>query len=87
MTTPTQPSPSGSSQPPDGGMQEPEEKQETAEYTIKSVNTGLVGKGIKETVTVKNDKGKPDEFGPGDSITLTESQAKSLTDAGVKFES
>jgi hypothetical protein len=84
MTTPAaQPNPPGSSQPPDGGTKEPE----TQEYTIKSVNTGLLGSDVKETVIVKTGKGKPDEYGAGDKVSLTETQYKSLQDAGVKFES
>jgi len=60
--------------------------EETTEYTIKSVNTGLVGDHVNEVVTVKDGKGKPTDYREGDTVSLTETQYESLKEAGVKFE-
>lgn len=59
-----------------------EEAETTTKYTIKSVNTGLLGKHIQETVRVRGE-----EYKAGDEVDLNELQFKSLKDAGVKFES
>lgn len=59
-----------------------DEAQETTEYTIKKVNTGLLGDHVQEVLTV-DDK----DYKAGDTVALTETAYKSLKDAGVKFES
>lgn len=66
-----------------GGSGETEKDEpDTQSFTIKSVNTGLVGKHVRENVEVD---GK--SYGPGDSVELTEVAHKSLVAMGVKFES
>lgn len=66
-----------------GGSGETEKDEpDTQFFTIKSVNTGLVGKHVRENVEVD---GK--SYGPGDSVELTEVAHKSLVAMGVKFES
>jgi hypothetical protein len=56
-------------------------KPETTSYTIKKVNTGLLGKHVRENVEVDGES-----YGPGDSVDLTEAAYKSLRSMGVTFE-
>lgn len=65
-----------------GAQEDQPAEPETQSFTIKSVNTGLLGKHVRETVEVD---GK--SYGPGDSVELTEVAHKSLVAMGVKFES
>lgn len=59
--------------------------EETQEYEIKSVGTGLLG-DVQETLVIKGEK-KSDtkQYKAGDTITLTDSQKKDLEGLGVKF--
>lgn len=59
-----------------------DEKDKITTYTIKSVNTGLLGEHVREDVEVEGES-----YGPGDEVELTEVAHKSLTAMGVKFES
>lgn len=81
MTSPTNPATTtGSSTP--ATTAEKQDEPETTTYTIKKVNTGLIGDHVRENVEVD---GK--SYGPGDDVELTEVAYESLKDAGVKFES
>lgn len=73
---------SGSGSTPSQTSGSSDKEPETSKYTIKSVNTGLKGDHVRETVEVDGDS-----FGPGDEVELTEVAHKSLTAMGVKFES
>lgn len=76
----TNPTPSGTNPPSTGGSDKPKEPT-TKEYTIQSVNTGLVGDHVRENVEVD---GKP--YGVGDKVSLSEVAHTSLKAAGVKFK-
>lgn len=78
--TPTTPGTTPPTTPPKTGGTE-DKAPETKEYTIKSVNTGLQGEHIRETLEVDGES-----YGPGDKVGLTEVAHKSLVQAGVEFE-
>lgn len=76
--TPTPPATGLSTDPP-----AEDQTPETKKFTIKSVNTGLLGEAIQERVEVRGHK---NPYKAGDEVELTDTQFKSLKEAGVKFE-